>query len=46
LNEDIAELWQAERCFTPRMPQAHADELYSGWRDAIERLRTPRPLAN
>jgi glycerol kinase len=44
--EDIAELWQAERCFTPRMPQAHADELYSGWRDAIERLRTPRPLAN
>ncbi|HUG73461.1 MAG TPA: glycerol kinase GlpK [Steroidobacteraceae bacterium] len=44
--DDIADLWQAERRFTPRMPQARAAELYSGWRDAIGRLRTPRPLAN
>jgi glycerol kinase len=38
--EEIAGLWQAERSFTPRMPQTRADGLYAGWRDAVSRLRT------
>jgi glycerol kinase len=41
--DDIADLWQADRRFTPEMPQARADALYSGWRAAIGRLRTPLP---
>jgi glycerol kinase len=38
--DDIAELWQAERCFTPQMPVAHADALYAGWQDAVRRVRS------
>jgi glycerol kinase len=41
--DDIADLWQADRRFTPEMPQARADALYGGWRAAIGRLRTPLP---
>jgi glycerol kinase len=38
--DDIAQLWQAERRFVPQMQVAHADALYSGWQDAVRRVRT------
>ncbi|MFC4249977.1 glycerol kinase GlpK [Sinimarinibacterium flocculans] len=38
--DDIAKLWQAERRFTPAMPQTRADELYAGWQDAVSRVRS------
>jgi glycerol kinase len=37
--EEISALWQAERRFEPRLDAARADELYSGWRKAIGRVR-------
>ncbi|MEJ0099886.1 MAG: glycerol kinase GlpK [Pseudomonadota bacterium] len=38
--EQIAQLWQAERRFTPQMPAARADTLYAGWQDAVRRVRS------
>jgi glycerol kinase len=38
--DDIAKLWQAERRFTPQMPQPRADALYAGWEDAVRRVRS------
>ncbi len=38
--EEIAQLWQAEAHFAPKMPRPRADELYAGWRDAVARVRT------
>ncbi len=38
--DDIAQLWQAERRFLPQMPPAHADALYTGWEDAVRRVRS------
>jgi glycerol kinase len=38
--QDITRLWQAERRFTPLMPQSQADQLYAGWQDAVRRVRS------
>jgi glycerol kinase len=38
--QEIAQLWQAERRFTPQMPRDRADQRYAGWLDAVQRVRT------
>ncbi len=38
--DEISKLWQTERRFAPSMPAAEADRLYSGWRDAVARVRS------
>ena len=37
--EEIAALWQCERRFTPAMPEDVAEQLYSGWRRAVQGIR-------
>ncbi|MBQ0743857.1 MAG: glycerol kinase GlpK [Pseudomonas sp.] len=37
--DDIAQRWQCERAFSPAMPEAKREQLYSGWLDAIRRVR-------
>jgi glycerol kinase len=36
--EEIEEHWQRERLFSPAMPEARREELYSGWRTAVRRV--------
>jgi glycerol kinase len=38
--EELGRTWQAQARFTPEMDAARADRLYSGWRAAVERVRT------
>ncbi len=33
--DEIANLWQVDRRFTPNMPAAERDRLYRGWQDAV-----------
>ena len=35
--EEIARNWSVDRIFSPAIDQAHRDELYQGWRRAVER---------
>jgi glycerol kinase len=37
--ESLAEVWQCERRFEPKMGAAERDRLYAGWLDAIRRSR-------
>ncbi|WP_251978286.1 glycerol kinase GlpK [Salinicola avicenniae] len=37
--DEIAQLWDCERTFEPRMPEAERQRLYDGWLDAIERVK-------
>lgn len=36
--EDIAELWKLDRCFEPDISADHADQLYTGWTQAVSRV--------
>ena len=36
---EIAENWQEDRRFEPQLEQARREELYAGWRRAVERSR-------
>lgn len=38
--DDLASHWQRERRFQPKMAEAEADDLYSGWLEAVGRVRT------
>jgi len=38
--DEIAGLWRCERRFTPQMEAAERERLYSGWKEAVERVRT------
>lgn len=38
--ESVADVWQCERRFEPRMEHAHRSALYEGWRRAVQRVRT------
>ncbi len=38
--DDLASHWQRERRFQPKMAEAEADDLYSGWLEAVSRVRT------
>lgn len=40
--DEIAELWQCERRFTPRMPEEERERLYRGWQEAVERVKSER----
>ncbi|MGJ7457058.1 glycerol kinase GlpK [Halomonas sp. RA08-2] len=40
--DEIAELWQCERRFTPQMPEAERERLYRGWQEAVERVKSDR----
>jgi glycerol kinase len=37
--EDLARRWTVEHTFTPQLPRGRRDELYDGWRRAVERAR-------
>ncbi len=37
-THEIAQLWQAERSFEPRMKAAEADRHHAGWQRAVRRL--------
>lgn len=38
--QEIAQLWQAQARFAPKMDAARADQLYAGWRDAVVRVKS------
>jgi glycerol kinase len=38
--DEIASHWHLQRRFTPRMASAHRANLYSGWLDAVKRVRS------
>lgn len=37
--EEISALWRCERTFEPQMTEAERERLYSGWLDAISRVK-------
>ena len=39
--DEMESFWRAERRFEPRMPAAEREDLYTGWRGAVARSRTP-----
>jgi glycerol kinase len=41
--ESLAEVWQSERRFEPKMGAAERDRLYAGWLDAVRRARGAAP---
>lgn len=38
--EQISELWHCERTFSPQMDEAQRERLYSGWLEAVERVKS------
>ncbi len=34
-REQIATLWQMDRCFRPAMEASRRERLYRGWQDAV-----------
>ncbi len=39
-TEELAEQWRLEQRFEPEMPAENAHELYHGWQDAVNRVRS------
>jgi glycerol kinase len=37
---DISRHWKRDRLFEPRMDETASNELYEGWQDAVERVRS------
>ena len=37
--DDVASRWRSDRTFEPRMPAAERDELYAGWKRAVELVK-------
>lgn len=37
---DIASMWRANARFTPKMPDEERENLYAGWKNAVERVLT------
>jgi glycerol kinase len=40
--EELEGAWRQDRRFEPGMDEAERDQLYMGWRDAVERVRADR----
>ena len=38
--EQISQLWHCERTFSPNMTEAQRQQLYSGWLEAVARVKT------
>ena len=38
-RDEIAQNREIEKIFTPQMEKSHRDELYKGWKRAVERSR-------
>ncbi|MCW8093193.1 glycerol kinase GlpK [Alteromonas sp. ASW11-130] len=38
--EELADKWQVEHTFTPRMTKAERDQAYHNWQEAVARIRT------
>ncbi len=38
--ESLHSLWQCQQPFTPEMAEEQRTKLYSGWQDAVERIKT------
>ncbi|SDS47925.1 glycerol kinase [Halopseudomonas litoralis] len=41
--EDFAARWDCERSFHPAMPEQRREALYTGWLDAVRRIRNQSP---
>ena len=39
--EDVANLWQHEAKFEPRMSEADRERLYAGWLEAVKKVLCP-----
>jgi glycerol kinase len=39
-EKEIAEQWQEEKCFEPKMKKGERERLYDGWRQAVARVRS------
>jgi glycerol kinase len=37
-TDQLEQLWRAEKLFEPAMRQSDRDRLYSGWREAVNRI--------
>jgi glycerol kinase len=37
--EEITNVWQCEKIFTPKMPNDLSESLYQGWLEAVKRIR-------
>lgn len=37
--DELARSWRAAATFEPQRPKAHADEMYEGWKKAVDRTR-------
>jgi len=38
-TDDITKHWQRDQLFEPRMKPAEREQLYAGWKDAVQRVR-------
>jgi glycerol kinase len=38
-TDELAQLWRADRTFEPQVDEARREELYAGWKRAVERAR-------
>ncbi len=38
-TEEVSKNWRVDRRFTPRMPDGQREELYAGWKRALERAK-------
>ena len=43
--DDLASRWRSDRTFEPRLPADQREELYAGWRRAVERAKGWLPEA-
>src|SRR3546814_10393067 len=41
-RDAIAAQWRRDACFEPQMDASELDARYSGWRDAVSRVRSDR----
>ncbi|MFO7255852.1 MAG: glycerol kinase, partial [Limnochorda sp.] len=36
-QDELSRLWKSDRVFEPKMDEARREELYAGWKRAVER---------
>ena len=37
--DELTHCWTSDRVFTPRLSKAERDQAYSGWKEAVDRIR-------
>jgi len=43
---EVEQFWRAGRCFEPEMPESRREELFAGWKAAVQRTRVGEGGAN